>query len=159
MNGIGKNHQQQRKQVLALYRRIIRLGKTWTAQEADHTETERHYIREEARKQFRANRTETDPAKVRTLLEAGQNRVAIACHYGIPYERPPYLPPATSYDVDLASRTFKQRMPKKGTWTGVEGGRDGGDEAGQQQQQREARSSANNNKNNNSGGGGGSTHH
>ena len=42
--------------MIALYKRIIRLSKTWTAQNPAQTETERAYIREEARNQFRANR-------------------------------------------------------------------------------------------------------
>jgi hypothetical protein len=45
-----------RAEVLAFFRRIIRLSKTWTAQDPANTEVERCYIRDEVRRQFRSNR-------------------------------------------------------------------------------------------------------
>ena len=44
-----------RREVLSLYRRILRLARQWQATAAD-TEVERQYIRDEARKLFRGKK-------------------------------------------------------------------------------------------------------
>uniref|UniRef100_A0A1I8BXH5 Complex1_LYR_dom domain-containing protein n=1 Tax=Meloidogyne hapla TaxID=6305 RepID=A0A1I8BXH5_MELHA len=84
-------------QVLSLYSRIIRLSKTWTAKEPKDTYQERAYILSEARNEFRKNIFETDQSKIKQLVDEGHKRVNIALHYGIPYDKPEYLPPSTSY--------------------------------------------------------------
>ncbi|KAI1723969.1 complex 1 protein (LYR family) domain-containing protein [Ditylenchus destructor] len=48
-------HLMSRQRVLSTYRRILRLGKNWTAQNPEDTLKEREYIKEEARKQFKAH--------------------------------------------------------------------------------------------------------
>uniref|UniRef100_A0A183CME5 Complex1_LYR_dom domain-containing protein n=1 Tax=Globodera pallida TaxID=36090 RepID=A0A183CME5_GLOPA len=98
-----------RSEILRLYRRIIRLSRDWIAQEPSNTNKERQYIREEAQKGFKAHKSETDPEKIRDLSKEAEKRVEIACHYQIPYDRPSYLPPSTSFDVDPRSKTAKQR--------------------------------------------------
>lgn len=45
-----------RSEVLSLYRRIFRVARQWQATAAADTETERRYIRDEARKLFRKNK-------------------------------------------------------------------------------------------------------
>ena len=49
------------QRVLQLYRQILRLARTWNALQPEETPTERAYIRQEARRQFREN------AEVHTL--------------------------------------------------------------------------------------------
>nr|CAD2128048.1 unnamed protein product [Meloidogyne enterolobii] len=116
MNSYNNN---TKRQVLSLYSRIIRLSKSWTAKEPKNTCIEREYILSEARNEFRKNIFETDQLKIKQLLDEGNKRVGIALHYGIPYDRPEYLPPSTSYDVDLKSKTFKQRKSKSTPWDNV----------------------------------------
>uniref|UniRef100_A0A915N0E7 Complex 1 LYR protein domain-containing protein n=1 Tax=Meloidogyne javanica TaxID=6303 RepID=A0A915N0E7_MELJA len=94
MNSYNNN---TKRQVLSLYSRIIRLSKSWTAKEPKNTCIEREYILTEARNEFRKNILETDQLKIKQLLDEGNKRVGIALHYGIPYDRPEYLPPSTSY--------------------------------------------------------------
>ncbi|KAE9553934.1 hypothetical protein FO519_002860 [Halicephalobus sp. NKZ332] len=96
-----------RKEVLFLYRRIIKLGKTWEAVDSSQTEVEKSYILKEAKKVFKQNSSEKDPEKIKKLIEEGEKRITIAQHYRIPYERPEYLPPATSYQVNVAKGKFK----------------------------------------------------
>lgn len=40
-------------------------------------------------------------ARIRELLAMGKKRIELAKHYGIPYERPEYLPPSTSYGSSM----------------------------------------------------------
>lgn len=105
-----------RLDVLVLYKQILRLSKNWVAINSTDTEKERAYIREEARNLFRLHATESNPGKIKELLQEGQKRVEIARHYGIPYERPHYLPPLSSYDVNLRTKSFKQRKPRQTLW-------------------------------------------
>ncbi|KAI1719715.1 complex 1 protein (LYR family) domain-containing protein [Ditylenchus destructor] len=102
-----------RQRVLSTYRRILRLGNNWTAQNPEDTLKEREYIKEEARKQFKAHSQESNPETINKLLGDTDKRIEVSCHYGIPYERPPYLHPSASYDVNTKSKTFKIR-PHKG---------------------------------------------
>ncbi|KAL3120349.1 hypothetical protein niasHT_009244 [Heterodera trifolii] len=99
----------KRSEVLRLYRRIIRLSKDWVAQEPTNTNEQQKYIREEAQKGFKAHKNEKDPEKISELLKEAEKRVEIACHYQIPYDRPFYLPPRSSFDVDSSSKSAKQR--------------------------------------------------
>ena len=45
-----------RREVLSLYRRIFRIARQWQATAPADTETEKQYIREEARKLFHRNK-------------------------------------------------------------------------------------------------------
>ena len=66
-----------RRQVLSVYRRIVRLGYQWEAVDPTHTREERQYILREARTLFRANQHLTDiPAIVEHLAE-GESRMEI----------------------------------------------------------------------------------
>lgn len=44
---------------------------------------------------FRANKSIEDEAKVRELIKYGSDRMEIAKHYKIPFERPIHLPKGT----------------------------------------------------------------
>uniref|UniRef100_A0AC34PX68 Complex 1 LYR protein domain-containing protein n=1 Tax=Panagrolaimus sp. JU765 TaxID=591449 RepID=A0AC34PX68_9BILA len=105
-----------RQQVLALYRKIIKIGKTWEATNPAETEIERKYILETTREKFRQNKSEKDPEEILKFLNETEKRILIAQHYKNPYERPEYLPPATSYQVNVAQKQFKIRKPKIGKW-------------------------------------------
>ena len=73
--------------VRSLYRKILRTARTWP----DHSE--KLYILETTRREFRSFDIESkggasDPDKqiAKAILE-GENRLAMALHYGSPYER------------------------------------------------------------------------
>lgn len=84
-----------RQEVLSLYRRVLRIARTWKAQSAlpQDTERERLYIAEEAQTLFRQNKQVTDPQSIKTYIEECQARIEIGLHYRNPYPRPTYLPP------------------------------------------------------------------
>ncbi|KAG5854647.1 hypothetical protein ANANG_G00040030 [Anguilla anguilla] len=84
-----------RQEVLSLYRRVLRIARTWKAQSAlpQDTERERFYIAEEAQTLFRQNKQATDPQSIKTYIEECQARIEIGLHYRNPYPRPTYLPP------------------------------------------------------------------
>ncbi|XP_018013300.1 LYR motif-containing protein 1 isoform X2 [Hyalella azteca] len=75
-----------RPQVLALYKRILTCAKTWQAKNPIHTEEERMYIRDEARRLFSANRNLADENKIRLCIQEAR-------HYQMPYPRPVHFPP------------------------------------------------------------------
>ncbi|VDK46256.1 unnamed protein product [Anisakis simplex] len=87
-----------------LYRQILRLARNWKALNPEHTAAEREAIRKEAREQFRAHAKETDPKTIADLHREAEARIVSAEHYGIPYKRPEYLPPNTSYGRMLNSK-------------------------------------------------------
>uniref|UniRef100_A0A8C2A6M3 LYR motif containing 1 n=2 Tax=Cyprinus carpio TaxID=7962 RepID=A0A8C2A6M3_CYPCA len=84
-----------RSDVLSLYRRVLRIARSWTAQSAlpHDTDTERKYIAQEARTLFRQNQQITDPESIKRCTEECEARIEIGLHYRNPYPRPTYLPP------------------------------------------------------------------
>jgi len=82
-----------RPQVLALYRRLIRLSKTWNSQGVDQTVVERDYIRDETRKLFKANASLTEEKDISDRILEAEARLTMAEHYRNPYPRPVNLPP------------------------------------------------------------------
>ncbi|XP_016425250.1 LYR motif containing protein 1-like [Sinocyclocheilus rhinocerous] len=84
-----------RSDVLSLYRRVLGIARSWTAQSAlpHDTDTERKYIAQEARTLFRQNQQITDPESIKRCIEECEARIEIGLHYRIPYPRPTYLPP------------------------------------------------------------------
>ncbi|XP_037392598.1 LYR motif containing protein 1 isoform X1 [Pygocentrus nattereri] len=82
-----------RAQVLSLYRRVLRIGRSWRAQSEHETEKERKYISEEARNLFRQNQQLTDQESIQRCISECEARIEIGLHYRNPYPRPLYLPP------------------------------------------------------------------
>ncbi|XP_016314226.1 LYR motif containing protein 1 isoform X1 [Sinocyclocheilus anshuiensis] len=84
-----------RSDVLSLYRRVLRIARSWTAQSAlpHDTDNERKYIAQEARTLFRQNQQITDPESIKRCTEECEARIEIGLHYRNPYPRPTYLPP------------------------------------------------------------------
>ena len=71
-----------RSKSLRLYRRFLRAASGWeNAREAA-------WIRQEARRLFDEKRHEKDVSVIKALQGAAEDRLAIALHYKIPYERP-----------------------------------------------------------------------
>lgn len=66
-----------RRQVLSLYRQILRVGRRWEACDPAHTQEERAYILEEAQKLFRANQHLQDPSEIKERLVEGESRLEI----------------------------------------------------------------------------------
>ncbi|KRX36422.1 UNC93-like protein MFSD11 [Trichinella murrelli] len=88
-----------KKQVLDLYRYILKVGKQWTnssnrGNNISDKEAKR-YIVEEARRLFKQNKTLTNPIEIEELIREGRTRIEIAVHYGNPYPRPVYAFPKT----------------------------------------------------------------
>lgn len=71
-----------RERVLQLYKQLMRTSRTWSGKQS-----EKEYIRAESRKQFKANKTITDPATIEKQLFEGQSRLELALHYKNPYPR------------------------------------------------------------------------
>uniref|UniRef100_A0A915E9H8 Complex 1 LYR protein domain-containing protein n=1 Tax=Ditylenchus dipsaci TaxID=166011 RepID=A0A915E9H8_9BILA len=104
-----------KKEILATYRKIFRIASRWTGNSFfSKIIFLKEILKNETRNQFRSNLQETDPQKIRAFLQDAEKKIEIAKHYRIPYDKPAYLPPSTSYDVNVKSKTFKVRQPKKG---------------------------------------------
>ncbi|XP_006637396.2 LYR motif containing protein 1 isoform X1 [Lepisosteus oculatus] len=84
-----------RQEVLSLYRRVLRIARSWQAQSglSQDTSTERSYITQEARTLFRQNKQITDGESIKKCIEECHARIEMGLHYRIPYPRPTYLPP------------------------------------------------------------------
>lgn len=78
----------QRARVLALYRKVMRTAKQWTAAEPSQSPEERRYAVEETRRLFRANKDLTNPAQIDACLVEASSRLDISVHYQNPYPRP-----------------------------------------------------------------------
>jgi len=78
--------------VLSMYRRLMRLSRTWEAVEPVNTKTERNYIADETQRLFRVNRSAGEKTALEHVREA-EARLAMATHYRNPYPRPVNLPP------------------------------------------------------------------
>ncbi|XP_045213090.1 LYR motif containing protein 1-like [Mercenaria mercenaria] len=83
-----------RKEVLSLYRHIIRLSYKWESALGNPGSDgeEQKYVREEARRLFKKNKEITDEEEIRQHLKEGQTRLELAIHYKNPYPRPVHLP-------------------------------------------------------------------
>lgn len=66
-----------RPQVLSVYKRILRLGRTWEAKSGDSevTKIEREYIKKEAGILFRKNKHLTDEQEIRDCIREAEARV------------------------------------------------------------------------------------
>lgn len=81
-----------RSRVLSLYRQILRTARDWRSA-ANNAEAEKQYIREEARRLFKANKHLTDAKQVQLKIDEAEARLQIGLHYCNPYPRPVYAPP------------------------------------------------------------------
>lgn len=81
-----------RNEVLALYRRILRVARLWKSTEPTATNVERTYIKEEARRLFMSNKDVSDDDTIRLHIQEAEARVAIGLHYNNPYPRLSNLP-------------------------------------------------------------------
>lgn len=81
-----------RLQVLSMYRRLMRLSRTWQAVDPVNTKTESNYIADETQRLFRVNISAGETAAAEHVREA-EARLAMATHYRNPYPRPVNLPP------------------------------------------------------------------
>ncbi|CAL8123761.1 unnamed protein product [Orchesella dallaii] len=84
-----------RSEVLSLYRRLLKLGRTWTASSSNPSDTaaERQFITSEAKTLFRKNQSLTDPKVIADCIHEAQARLDLANHYKTPYPRPVNVPP------------------------------------------------------------------
>lgn len=82
-----------RKEVLSLYRKIIKTGKTWTSPDPERTPLEKKYIQDQARLWFRHNSQVTDHQAILDHIREGEARLEMALHYRNPHPRPVNLPP------------------------------------------------------------------
>ncbi len=92
-----------RSQVLGLYRRLMRLGRTWQAVEEHNTQTERQYIIEESRRLFKENKNVKKEEEVAEHVREAEARMTMAEHYRNPYPRP----------VNLPQRSYAKKEGKK----------------------------------------------
>jgi hypothetical protein len=97
-------HNPLRPQVLSLYRKILRAGKTWTG-----PIEERSYILTEARSLFRRNKGVKDVGTIQEKLFEGQSRLELGLHYKIPWPRLYNAPPRTTSET--LKEKFEQAKP------------------------------------------------
>ncbi|VDD83785.1 unnamed protein product [Mesocestoides corti] len=99
--------EQQRARVLDLYRRLMRLSKSWTSATNDIRQTveEQEYIKQEARTLFRRNANLTDPQAIEAHILEGESRLELALHYKNPYPRLSNLPQSS-----MADRSMKRNQ-------------------------------------------------
>ncbi|KAG0437061.1 hypothetical protein HPB47_017635 [Ixodes persulcatus] len=64
-----------RRDVLRLYKQMLRTGRTWAAQSPEKTEEEQFYIISETRELFRKNKSETNEETIKECLREGQARL------------------------------------------------------------------------------------
>ena len=81
-----------KRQALSLYKKVLKLAKSWQSLDPVDTAKEREYIKQEARYWFKLNQNLTDQEEIQAKLKEGQNRIEIAKHYRTPYQRPVYYP-------------------------------------------------------------------
>ena len=89
--------------VLGLYRRLLRLSRTWRATDPNETATERQFIAEETKTLFRKNRFVQNEAQILEHFREAEARMTMAEHYRNPYPRP----------VNLPKGTYSQKTGKK----------------------------------------------
>ncbi|OQV12115.1 putative LYR motif-containing protein 1 [Hypsibius exemplaris] len=82
-----------RLRTLALYRKIIRTARKWTAVLPENTLAERKYILEEAGRLFRQNAKVAEPGEIEQCILEGEARLEMAMHYKNPYPRMSNMPP------------------------------------------------------------------
>lgn len=75
-----------RSQVLSLYRRILRTGRTWAG-----SAEEKIYIYNEAKHSFQINKNLPE-SEIPVKLEEGERRLELGVHYQIPYPRMHHAP-------------------------------------------------------------------
>jgi len=92
-----------RREVLRLYKNIMRLGQRWEAADSIETRVEREYIADEARTLFRRNMLVKGDDMVRERMKEAETRLTMATHYGNPYPRP----------VNIPKFSFSKREGKK----------------------------------------------
>jgi len=81
-----------RNEVIGLYRRVMRLARSWESKDSKDTHIDRLYIRNEARTLFRQNKNIETKDVILEHLQEAEARIGIALHYKIPYPRPVNLP-------------------------------------------------------------------
>ncbi|XP_068672188.1 LYR motif containing protein 1-like [Montipora foliosa] len=102
-----------RRDVLSLYRRILRISQKWEAVMPADTENERHYIREEARKLFQRNKAITNPEEVKLHIHEANSRIDMALHYRSPYPRLMHMPPSAVPKTSKRQRKTQDRIRKQ----------------------------------------------
>lgn len=104
-----------RKEVLSLYRRILKLSRNWKAIDPSQTAAEQEYMRTEARTLFEKNKYIRDEEEIKQHIHEGEARMEIALHYQIPYPRhvnfPQHMISPRSTRMKGSQRRLKQSRP------------------------------------------------
>ncbi|XP_033631254.1 LYR motif-containing protein 1-like [Asterias rubens] len=107
-----------RRQVLGLYRSLLRTAKTWEAASGlvNDTKDEQLYIHNETCTLFNKNKQVTDPELIKVYIQEAETRLAMALHYRSPYPRPVNIPPmglpkSVSKGKKAQDRLRKQAKP------------------------------------------------
>nr|CDS34942.1 LYR motif containing protein 1 [Hymenolepis microstoma]CUU98208.1 hypothetical transcript [Hymenolepis microstoma] len=105
----------QKTRVLDLYKRLMRLSKTWTSASGDAAQSakEREYIKQEARTLFRSNAHLTDSKAIEAHILEGESRLELAIHYRNPYPRLSNLPKSSVANryMKRNQRAFDESVP------------------------------------------------
>ncbi|XP_002735143.1 LYR motif containing protein 1-like isoform X2 [Saccoglossus kowalevskii] len=108
----------KRREVLSLYRQILRHAQKWESESTlpEDTKTDQSYIRAEARSLFKKNKEITEINKIDTCIKEAETRIQLALHYKNPHPRPvniPYMgmPLSLSKGKKSQDRLRKQAKP------------------------------------------------
>ena len=82
-----------RRRVLSSYKLLLRLGRTWEAEDPQNTPDERKYIIDETKTQFRKNTRVESGEEINEFLREVEARIEMAKHYRNPFPRAINLPP------------------------------------------------------------------
>lgn len=107
-----------RKNVLTLYKRVLRLAKGWKniTADIDNVSKEQNYIKNEARILFKKNKELKNEDEIKEHIKEGETRLEMALHYRTPYPRPmnfpqTLLPPAGKKLKKAQKRLLEQSKP------------------------------------------------
>ncbi|CAG0915084.1 unnamed protein product [Notodromas monacha] len=103
-----------RGSVLGLYRRIMRVQKTWQSKDPEESKDDKAFILAEARRLFKQNKSLKDRGDIIASIKEGEARLELAIHYQNPHPRPVNLPPhslATGW-TKMKAEERKRRLGK-----------------------------------------------
>ncbi|CAJ0577025.1 unnamed protein product, partial [Mesorhabditis spiculigera] len=100
-----------RRDVLALYKRILRFGQAFESKDPALTAEHRQEILTEAKERFRENVQLSDVKRIGELMDEGRTRMELARHYGIPTARPVYLAPGTAFKKAKGKEAIYRSRP------------------------------------------------
>uniref|UniRef100_A0A915K6V3 Complex 1 LYR protein domain-containing protein n=1 Tax=Romanomermis culicivorax TaxID=13658 RepID=A0A915K6V3_ROMCU len=104
-----------RANVLKLYKEVFRAAVKWESVKPGEAEHEKTFIKGEARRLFKQNKTLKKKEDIEMKLKEGRARLEIGLHYKNPYPRPVYAPPQTLAGIDEnKKKLYREKLKRDG---------------------------------------------